>query len=144
MANGYQTRAARRAPPTIGRAGARVFADLARKTRYAEPNLADNWATIAGEEIAALCRPGRILGERSGRTLEIAVASGAAAAEMQMRADELLARINRYLGPGGVARISIKQTQGGPREPERGDDDSPLGKALASFRAAVSRRNITD
>jgi hypothetical protein len=143
------TRPVRRAAPKIGRASASVFSRLLKKTSYAEPGLCDHWPDIAGPDIAALCRPGRLTGRGPGRTLEIHAPSGAAAAQLQMQTEALLARVNRYLGPGAVARIAIVQSAGAalrqteqsqPAPPLSGDDTS-LGTALSSFRAAISRKN---
>jgi len=132
----------RRAPPRAARAGAAVFAGLVRKTKFAEPSLAENWPSIAGAEIAALCRPGRITGRGAGRTLELRAPSGAAATALAMHLDDLQTRVNRFLGTGTIARISILQTPGiAKTQPKSGDDASPLGQALASFRAAVSQKN---
>ena len=142
------TRPARRAPPPIARAGAAVFAGLAKKTKFVEPALAENRPALAGEKLAGLCRPGRLTGRAPGKTLELRVPSGAAAAAVQMEADGLIARLNAYLGPGAVGRVSIVQsgppvrargTQAGPAEP--GLAEGELGAALASFRAAIARRN---
>ena len=141
-----KTRAARRPPPKLARASATVFAELAKKTRYADPELIGHWPTIAGPDIAALCRPGRILGAREGRTLELIAGNGAAAADLQMRADDLLAKVNRYLGPNAVARIAVRQRNRGKAQPAQTPrnaqpDASPLGEALSSFRNAIARRN---
>ena len=57
-----------------------------------------------------------------------------------MRLDDLLARVNRYLGPGAVSRISIIQRAARAPDKPADDDPSPLGRALASFRAAVEKR----
>ena len=145
------TRPARRAPPPIARAGAAVFAGLAKKTKFVEPALAENWPALAGEKLAGLCRPGRLTGRAPGKSLELRVPSGAAAAAVQMEADGLIARLNAYLGPGAVGRISIVQSgpaarpkagnKPAPDGQEEGPSDSPLGAALASFKAAVRRRN---
>ncbi len=141
-----QTRPVRAAPPKAARAAAEVFSRLARTTRFADPGLAENWPSIAGGEIAALARPGRLLGDRTGRTLELVVRDGAAAAEMQMRADDLIRAVNRYLGPGVVARIALRQKAGPPtrRETAAPADNSPLSAALSSFRAAVQARKPGD
>ena len=113
--------------------------------KFTDPSLADHWPDIAGPEIAALCRPGRITGDRrSGRTLEIHCPSGAAAAQLQMQLDDLKTRVNRYLGPGDVARIAVIQGGGGPARSASREDESPLGKALASFRAAVANKNTPE
>lgn len=143
------TRPARMAPPAIGRAGAGVFAVLAKKTKYMDPSLAGHWPPLAGPRLAALSRPGRITGTgRVGKTLELHVPNGAAAAEVQMNIDTLIKSINGYLGPGSVTRIAVLQSgkraapprENAPKRPKPEDDDSPLGSALASFRAAINKR----
>jgi len=151
MNQNLKTRPVRRAAPNIGRATAAVFSALAQKTKYADPALADNWPDIAGPDIAALCRPGRLTGRPPGRTLEVHAPSGAAAAQLQMQTDAIKARINRYLGPGAVARITIVQSAQSQPAPaagaakslkgNEGPDNTPLGAALSSFRAAINRRN---
>ena len=142
---------ARAAPPPLARTSAGVFAELAKKTKFMDPVLAQSWPQLAGERIATLCRPGRIIGARDGKTLELHVANGSAAAEIQMQADQIIARVNGFLGPGAVARIALIQSgraasraaskappgaATAPNEP-----DSALGAALSSFRAAIKRRN---
>lgn len=153
MRQRFQTKPARSAPPPLARVSAAVFAMLARKTKFMDPSLAESWPQLAGDRLAGLCRPGRITGSRNGgKTLELHVASGAAAAEVQMEADGLMKRVNAYLGPGAIARIAVLQSGGraGGRAPRPAThqspdaappDDSGLGSALASFRAAIRRRN---
>ncbi len=153
----HRTKPPRRAAPKAARAGAMIFSALARKTKYADPMLAENWPTIAGPKIGALCRPGRILGTKgrgNGRTLEIYPPSGAAAAELQMHLDDLIVRVNRFLGPGTIARITLIQAAGSgaglsrghntsktPAKTNPGEASAPLETALASFRAAVARKS---
>ncbi len=144
MTSFQQTRPVRKGPPRAARAAARVFSQLAQATRYADPGLSDNWPSIAGAEIAALGRPGRVLGAKRGRTLEVIVRDGASAAALQMRADDLIAAVNRYLGPGAVDHIAIKQRAGAQEtkgSPQKAGSESPLGAALSSFRAAVRSRS---
>lgn len=138
------TRAARSGPPSIARASAAIFRDLAKRTKYVDPALAERWPQLAGEKLAGLCRPGRLTGRGPGRTLELYVANGAAASAVEMERDGLISRLNSYLGPGAVARISLIQTgrpPAGTQKLEAGAADAELGAALASFRAAVSRRS---
>ncbi|WDI32281.1 DUF721 domain-containing protein [Hyphococcus flavus] len=145
----FKTRPARPAAPRVARATAEIFAGLAKKTKFIDPSLAQSWPALAGERIAALSRPGRITGQGREKTLEILVRNGAAASEVQMQADTLLTRLNTFLGPRAVARLNVRQA--GQSSPARlsapdshspkSDDDSPLGAALASFKAAVKRRN---
>ncbi|MEM8771880.1 MAG: DUF721 domain-containing protein [Pseudomonadota bacterium] len=145
-----RTRPVRRAPPKVSRAASDIFAKLARKTRYAEPGLAENWSEIAGAELASLGRPGRLTGRPPDRTLEIMTPDGGAAAQIQMNADALIRSVNRYLGPGAVARIAVRQRaaarsrQTAPTGDEpSGENESanPLGAALSRFRASVTSGN---
>lgn len=142
-----KTKPPRPAAPRLSRMTANIFAELAKKTRFIDPSLAESWPALAGERIAALSRPGRITGQGRDKTLEIHVRDGAAAAEVQMEADALIQRLNSYLGPRAVARLKVRQSgrEETPAKPppaaDRSDDDSPLGAALASFRSAVKRRN---
>lgn len=142
-----QTKPVRRGPPKASRAAAAVFSRLAQSTRYADPGLVENWPSIAGAEIAALGRPGKLHGNGPGRTLEVIVRDGAAAAQLQMRADELIVAVNRFLGPDGVNRIALRQRPGGEKARSGGDisakpvSDGPLGNALSSFRAAIRAKS---
>ncbi|GAB4530137.1 MAG: hypothetical protein Kow00133_18880 [Amphiplicatus sp.] len=132
------TRPARPAPPGIGRYAAKVFAGLARETRYADPALAENWPTLAGPELADLCRPGRLTGARGG-ALEVFVPHGAAAARVQFEAEALRRRVNDYLGPGRVGRILVRQAGAAAAQAGSGSGKAgPLDGALSRFRASVS------
>lgn len=133
-----RTRPVRRAAPQIGRFSANVFAKLARKTKYVDPALADHWPSIAGAELAGLCRPGRLTGMRQSRTLEVYAASSAAAAKLQMLSEELLQRVNSYYGPTTVTRIAIRRSSQPPSIGDAEDDETALGQALSRFRAAIN------
>lgn len=143
------TRAPIPAPPSIARATAAIFRNLAKRTKYVDPALAERWPQIAGEKLDGLCRPGRLTGragkQGGGRTLELYVPNGAAAAVVDMERDGLLSRLNAYLGPGAVTRISVIQTGRAASASSTGSEappaDGELGSALASFRAAVRSRN---
>lgn len=146
-----QTKPVRRGPPKASRAAAAVFSRLAKSTRYADPGLVENWPSIVGAEIAAFGRPGKLHGNGPGRTLEVIVRDGAAGTEMQMRADDLILAVNRFLGPDAVNRIAVRQRPGGGLKPGDGRDggvdrvntpsDGPLGAALSSFRAAIRAKS---
>ncbi len=120
-----RTKPARRGPPAIGRFTTAALAQLAQKTRFVDPNLAAEWPTIVGPDLAALARPGRLTGSRVGRTLELFATSGAGATELNQRAGELVERLNARLGPGVVAHIKIVQ----------GGGVAPDGGGLSRFRA---------
>lgn len=108
------TRAARQAAPALQKYSAGVVAELARKTRYVDPDLAAQWTTLAGPEISKLCRPGRLTGGPGGRTLEVVVPHGAAAASVEFAAETLRRRLNEYFGPNAIARIAVVQGAAAP------------------------------
>lgn len=131
------TKPVRSAPPGVGRIAARIFSDLARQTRYVDPNLAADWPRIVGPKIAGLCRPGRLTGGRLGRTLEVFAPNGAAAARVQFEAEAIRRRVNEFLGPGAVGRIAVRQAAARLGE---GGEGAGLESALGRFRAAVSAK----
>lgn len=131
------SKAVRPAPPAIGRYAARIFSDLARQTRYIDPNLAADWQRLVGPEMASLCRPGRLSGGRLGRTLEVFAANGAAAARVQFEAETIRRKVNEYLGPGAVGRLAVRQAG------RAGGDggESQLETTLGRFRASLKAKN---
>ena len=103
------TRGPRPAAPPVARAASALVADLAARTRYVDPDLAARWSEIAGPELSRLCRPGRLTGGGAGRTLEVVVPHGAAAASVEFAAETLRRRLNGFFGPDAIERISIVQ-----------------------------------
>ncbi len=89
-----RTRGARAAPPPLARFTSALIADLARQTRFVDPEIAARWTELAGPEMSKLCRPGRLTGGPSGRTLEVIVPHGAAAAAVEFAAETLKRRLN--------------------------------------------------
>ncbi len=108
------TRAPRPAAPPLGRFAASLIADLARRTRFVDPDIAARWTELAGPELSKLCRPGRLTGGPSGRTLEVIVPHGAAAASVEFAAETLKRRLNGYFGPNAIEGIAVLQ---GPAPP---------------------------
>lgn len=129
-----KTRPARRAPPAVGRYSSKVFAALATRTQYADPDLAARWTELVGRDLAALCRPGRLSGGRIGAALEVRAVSAAAAARVQFEAEAMRRRLNGYLGPGRIGHISVVH-HAGPHAAA-----GPLGAALSRFRASVNSK----
>ena len=115
-----QTKAPRPAAPPIARFASALVADLARQTRFVDPAIVARWAELAGPELSKICRPGRLTGGPSGRTLEVIVPHGAAAASVEFAAETLRRRLNGYFGPEAIVRIAVLQgpaatTAAGPR-----------------------------
>jgi hypothetical protein len=118
-----RTKAVRPAAPGFAKVSAGVLEGLARQTRFVDPDLIARWPALAGPEIARLCRPGRLTGGREGRTLEVIVPHGAAAASVEFASETLKRRLNDYFGPNAIARIAVIQgpaPKGGPARPGGG------------------------
>lgn len=128
-----ETRPQRPPPPPLNAFVSRLFADVAAKTRYADPGLLQRWTEIAGAELAALGRPGRVLGGTRGATLELIAADGAAAARLRFEAESLRLRVNQFLGPQRIGRILVRQSGAA--------DGAAVEGALSRFRASMASKN---
>ena len=152
-----RTRPVRRAPPRLNRFTAKVFEGLAQQTRYMEPKLAARWHEIAGEEIAKLCWPSRLLRDGSENALEVVTQTGSAATALNYMTPELLRRLALELGPGTVTRITIRQQGFRPKPPNsqlapqpmkraeplkrESQAPSPLEDVLAKYRKSIEKKN---
>lgn len=121
------TRGPRAAAPPLSRFSTELIADLARRTRFVDPDIAARWTELAGPELSKLCRPGRLTGGGTGRTLEVIVPHGAAAASVEFAAETLRRRLNGYFGPGAIGQIAV--LQGTPPE-------APAKPRFSRFRGA--------
>jgi len=125
------TRGPRLAAPGISRFASSVLEGLARQTRYVDPELIARWTSLAGPELSRLCRPGRLTGGREGRTLEVVVPHGAAAASVEFASETLRRRLNDYFGPDAIVRIAVVQG------PDRENPGKPPKGGLSRFRSGA-------
>lgn len=97
-------------PPLAGRALAAWVKATEGRFGQGPEGLKARWREIAGERLAALSEPSRLLPGRAGApgVLEIRV-EGPVAAIVQHQAPDILARANLVLGPGAVARLRVVQ-----------------------------------
>ena len=128
--HGSLTRPARAAAPPVSAYSSRILEGLARTTRYVDPDVAGRWRDLVGSEIAGLARPGRLSGGAMGRTLEVLVEHGSAAARVAVEEAAILARLAEYFGPGAIARLAIRQSES---RPENGSPPEGAG-GLSRFR----------
>ncbi|MDZ4736549.1 MAG: DUF721 domain-containing protein [Rhodospirillaceae bacterium] len=115
MASESKDRAGR--TQAIGAVLPKVAGETLGRRGFAEGAIFGQWRDIVGADLAADCLPEKLAfvgGRRSDGTLHILAASGAAL-ELQHRTEQILARVNSYLGYGAVARVRIRQG----RLPER-------------------------
>ena len=123
-------------PTPVSDVAADILDPVLRKRAGMTVGLVQSWDEIAGERLAALTRPERIVWPRRRHeddpfepaTLVIAC-SGAAALRLQHETGEIIGRVNAFLGFSAIGRIRIVQK---PVTPEAGrprPTPRPLGEA---------------
>lgn len=99
-------RAAEFTPGALKSAGA--------KRGFAELRLLTEWRAIAGDALAAICRPTKVTyggrGGGLGAALVLA-AEGARAPEIEMQKAQIVERVNAFYGYRAISRISIDQSR---------------------------------
>ncbi|MDR0803921.1 MAG: DUF721 domain-containing protein [Rickettsiales bacterium] len=70
------------------------------------PDLARRWGAVAGDEIAALCELKSMRG-KGEISLTVRAKNPAAALRLSYLADEIAARVNKYLGEQRVKSVKI-------------------------------------
>ena len=127
-----------RPPPPAGRSLAPLIKKLDAQFGRGAGALEPRWREIVGERLARVTRPQKLTKGRGGAggTLELRVA-GPAALLVQHQSDDIIQRVNLFLGAGSVEKLRIAQ---GPVKPlpEGGAKPRPRGKAvLAPLPASV-------
>lgn len=123
-----RTRPAPRPAPKAGRALQGLIKELDAKLGRGAGALEPRWREIVGERLARVTRPQKLSKGRDGKggTLELRVA-GPAALLVQHQSEEILQRVNLFLGPGSVEKLRIAQ---GPVKPLADAPAPPRRKAV--------------
>ncbi len=123
-----RTRPAPRPAPKAGRALQGLIRELDAKLGRGAGALEPRWREIVGERLARVTRPQKLTRGRDGKggTLELRVA-GPAALLVQHQSEEILQRVNLFLGPGSVEKLRIAQ---GPVKPLADAPAPPRRKAV--------------
>jgi hypothetical protein len=105
-----RTRPARRPPPPAGRSLTPLIRELDGRFGQGPGALAARWREIVGPDIARRTEPVKLVKGRNGgpSSLEIRVA-GPSAAIVQHQAQEILARVNLFLGAEAVQKMRVVQ-----------------------------------
>jgi hypothetical protein len=105
-----RTRPQHRPPPPAGRSLSALIKALDAKFGQGTNGLMARWREVVGPEIARRTEPVKLVRGRNGgpSSLEIRVA-GPAAAIIQHQAQEILARVNLFLGADAVQKLRIVQ-----------------------------------
>jgi hypothetical protein len=110
-----RTRPLPRPAPKAGRALQALIKELDGRFGRGATALEPRWREIVGDRLARVTRPQKLTKGRGGAggTLELRVA-GPAALLVQHQSEDILARVNLFLGAGSVDRLRIAQ---GPVKP---------------------------
>lgn len=78
---------------------------------FAVSRLLTHWPEVAGEDVAAVCRPVEVSYSRGGfgGTLTL-LTTGAQAPMLEMQADRIRERVNACYGYAAISRVRITQT----------------------------------
>ncbi len=137
-----RSRPPRRPPPSAGKALSKTIKALGERFGQGGEGLQARWSEIVGRALARRTEPIRLIGGRanSPAILEIRV-EGPSAALIAHQAQDIIARVNLFLGGVGVGRLRIVQgplrgKPGGaadkpPRRRARGPLDIADERALA-------------
>ena len=110
-----RTRPAPRPVPRAGKSLAPLIKKLDEQFGRGASALEPRWREIVGDRLARVTRPQKLTRGKGGQpgVLELRVA-GAAALLVQHQSEEILSRVNLFLGAGSVDRLRIAQ---GPVKP---------------------------
>ena len=124
-----RTRPAPRPAPKAGRALQGLIKELDAKFGRGASALEPRWSEIVGERLARVTRPQKLTRGRGGAggTLELRVA-GPAALLVQHQSEEILQRVNLFLGAGSVEKLRIAQ---GPVKPPPSLKQPPVPRLAA-------------
>lgn len=140
-----RTRPAPRPAPKAGRALQGLIKELDAKFGRGAAALEPRWREIVGDRLACVTRPQKLTKGRGGAggTLELRVA-GPAALLVQHQSEDIIARVNLFLGAGSVDRLRIAQGPVKPPSdiaapPKRPPTPEPLAAGdEAALKAAVA------
>jgi hypothetical protein len=123
-----------RPPPPAGRGLAKLLKELDQTFGQGPGALQARWREIVGERLARQTEPVKLTRPKAGApaALEIRVA-GPAAALVQHQGQEIMARVNLFLGEGAVNKLRIVQ---GPLRQPAGDRPPPPRRRNAPLDAA--------
>ncbi|HYF21882.1 MAG TPA: DciA family protein [Caulobacteraceae bacterium] len=125
-----RTRPQRRPAPPAGRSLAKLIKSLDERFGQGPGMLQARWREIVGDQLARITEPVKLTKARgaSPGALEIRV-GGAAAALIQHRGQEIIERVNLFLGDGAIGRLRIVQ---GPLKPRAEAPATPRRRRSAA------------
>lgn len=133
----------RRGPRALADAIGDVTARFCDRRGFADGAVIAHWPAIVGDRLAAETAPERIKyppKRSNGGTLTLRVANSGLALELQHLQQQLIERINDYLGRPAVARVTlIHGPVAGPPQRQPVSPPSPLPQLDPRMAALVAR-----
>ena len=120
----------------------RVARPILGKLGFASWQVIGRWREIVGADLASATVPEKIQferGARSGGTLHLRVASGAAAVLIQPQSHAIVERVNAYLGAGTIAHIRVNQ---GPLNLRQDSKSARLTAPITDHDLEDARRDV--
>jgi hypothetical protein len=135
-----RTRPAPRPAPKAGRALQGLIKELDGKFGRGAGALEARWREIVGDRLARVTRPQKLSKGRGGAggVLELRVA-GPAALLVQHQSEDILQRVNLFLGAGAVDKLRIAQ---GPVKPLADTAASPARKSKVAPLPAAAEAEL--
>jgi hypothetical protein len=130
-----------RPPPAAGRSLAPLIRSLDQKFGQGADGLKARWTEIVGEALSRRTEPSKLVKPRTGgpASLEVRV-EGPSAALVQHQAQDIMARVNLFLGAGAVGKLRIVQGPlRGHTRPESPNAGAQRRRALPPLDAAAER-----
>ena len=124
----------RRPPPRLGHDVRKIVRKHAKSGATSINKLKDDWESLVGEEIAKFCRPEKLNGSKTARTLILRV-HPAAATRIQHESETIRQRVSVAAG-GMVTKLKIIQ---GALDPEKKIELSRKRALSATERASLQK-----
>ena len=96
-----------------------LLGQLAAKSGAIDPRLIEQWEEIVGTKLARACRPVRLKAHGKAQTLVLAAPNGPSAMAIQYGQQEIITKVNQWIGRQAITRIQIRQTGAALLKPTR-------------------------
>jgi hypothetical protein len=128
----------RRPPPRLGHDVRKLMRKHAKAGTTSISKLKEDWESLVGEEIAKFCRPEKLTGSKSARTLVLRV-HPAAATRIQHESETIRQRVSVAAG-GTVTKLKLVQgTLGGQNAPHKRKTRTLTGEERATLQKETER-----
>lgn len=128
-----------RGPLSVSRLTDRLTRAALGKRGFTDAALIARWPEIVGADLAAFACPMQVKyprGRNDSATLLLRVSSSAAAAMLQMKTPQIVARVNQFFGYAAVARLEASHGPLPPRPAPPAPEPDPVPSAAVEAATA--------